>query len=70
MPKRLTNKEVENLFLDLWYEHLPETYETIWYEGAEGEQMISDCAEVYPKLYKKLLGMLEEEAQKKGLALP
>lgn len=68
--QRLTNKEVENLFLDIWYGHLPETYETLWYEGVEGEQMISDCAQVYPKLYKKLLNMLEEEAHRKGLILP
>ena len=70
MPKKLTNKEVENLFLDIWYKHLPETYNTLWYEGIEGEQITSDCAEVYPKLYRKLLSMLEEEAKNSGLTLP
>ena len=70
MLKRLTNKDVENLFLDLWYTHLPETYNTLWYEGIEGEQMISDCAAANPKLYKNLLNKLEERAEKEGLILP
>lgn len=69
MP-RLTNKEVENLFLDIWYGLSPETYDTLWYEGIEGEQMISDCAKVYPKLYRNLLNRLEEESQRKGFTLP
>lgn len=70
MSIRLTHKEVENLFLDVWYKHLPETYMTLYYEGIEGELLISDCAQVYPKLYRKLLDMLEEEAKRKGLILP
>jgi len=70
MTQKLTHKEEEKLFLDIWYDHLPETYESLWIEGIEGEQLISDCAEVYPKLYKKLLGLLEEEENKKGLIGP
>ena len=70
MKQRLTNKEVTDLFLDLWYKTLPETYNTLWYEGIEGEQLISDCAEVYPRLYKKLLDKLEEEAAREGYILP
>ena len=70
MSQKLTHKEVEDLFLDIWYDHLPETYDSLWVEGIEGEQLISDCAEVYPKLYHKLLNMLEDEASKRGLILP
>lgn len=69
-PKKLTHKEVENLFLDIWYKEIPETYNSLWYEGIEGEQLISDCAEVYPHLYKNLLKRLEEEAKKRNLILP
>ena len=71
MTRRLlTDKEVENLFLDLWWKLAPETYETLHVEGIAGDLLISDCAEVFPKLYRNLLKMLEEEAYKKGYALP
>ena len=70
MPGTLTNKEVENLFLDIWYGLSPETYDTLWYEGIEGGQLISDCAKVYPKLYRNLLNRLEGEAREKDLILP
>ena len=67
---RMTNKEVENLFLDIWYNLSPETYNTLWYDEIEGEQMISDCAQVYPKLYRNLLIRLETESTARKLILP
>ena len=70
MPKRLTVGETDNLFLGVWDENFPESYEYLWYKGIETEQMISDCVEFYPKLYKKLLYMMEKEAERRGLILP
>lgn len=68
--KKLTNKEVEELYLDIWWETSPQTYESLWVDDIEGGQMISDCAAVYPKLYRNLLDTLEERAAKKGYILP
>lgn len=68
--KKLTNKEVETLFLDLWWELSPPTYESFYVDDIQGDLMISNCAAVYPKLYRKLLFKLEEEAARKGFILP
>ena len=66
----LTHKEVEDMFLDIWWDYMPETYEAHHVEGISGDYLISECAEFYPKMYRKLLKMLEEKAFKDGYALP
>jgi len=53
--KNLSPRQEEEMFLDIWYEMSPETYESIWFRGIEGDLLISDMVEAYPELYKKVL---------------
>ena len=70
MPKQLTHKEVEDLFLDLWYKESPETFDALYLDNIYGTQLISDFAAVYPKLYRSLLYKLEDYASDHKLILP
>lgn len=58
---KLTRKEEERLFLDIWFEVSEETYNSLWFEGIEGDLLISDCAEVYPRLYLNLLYRMDDK---------
>jgi len=53
--KNLSPRQEEEMFLDIWYEMSPETYESLWFRGIKGDLLISDMVEVYHELYKKVL---------------
>jgi len=64
--RKLTPKQTERVFLDIWYEMSPELYEQLWYPDIEGGQLISDLVEVNPKLYREILDEMEERGAQEG----
>ena len=70
MPRKLNDEEVEDLFIVIWKKLAYETYDSLFVDGILVSDIIADCAEVYPKLYVKILNLMEEEASKKGWVLP
>lgn len=61
---KLSPKQAENLFLDIWWALYPEAYDSIWYKDIEGEQLISDLVEINPKAYKHILDTMGEKSIK------
>jgi len=61
---KLSPKQLEHMFLDIWWNLNPESYDSIWYKGIEGEQLISDLVEINPKLYKQVLDIIAEKSIK------
>ena len=72
MPERrvLTDEDVEDLFITIWKKLSYVTYDSLFVDGILIPDIIADCAEFYPKLYRNILNLLEEEAFKKGWLLP
>jgi len=70
MPRKITDEEVEDLFVAIWKKLAYETYDSLFIDGILIPDIIADCAEMYPKLYRRILNLMEEEARKKGLILP
>ena len=68
--KKLTDEEVEDLFVAIWKKLAYETYDSLFVDGILIPDIIADCAEVYPKLYVRILNLMEEEAGKKRWILP
>lgn len=68
-PTRLTVKETDELFMDVWYKTFPDSYDYLWCEDIDSERLISDLVDFYPDQYKKLLDLMEEEAKRRGLLL-
>ena len=57
-------EEIDNAFLDLWYEESPQTYEEIWWDGCSSGYMTDQCAIQFPRLYKSLIDKLNERLEK------
>ena len=69
--RKLTSKEVEDLFLDIWYKLTPEVFDGVfdsYNHKPLGEEMINDCAILYPILYKKVMDMIDDQANKEGFS--
>lgn len=63
---RLSRREEQDLFIEIWQDTSPETYEALWYPGITMDVIINDLVEVNPKLYRRLLNLLEKEIHEKG----
>jgi len=68
--KRLDDEQVEDLFIAIWKKLAYETYDSLFIDDILIPDIIADCAELYPKLYIKILNLMEEEASDKGWILP
>ena len=68
--RRLSDEEVEDLFIAIWKKLAYETYDSLFVDGILIPDIIADCAEVYPKLYLNILNHMEREADEKGVILP